>query len=120
MGEKAIDNSASFDYFFVKPPVKGNVHKAAKKLMGIKGIREVSIIDWILLKKNLMQIVMSSIPWWNDLENGTLALLAFAIFMFLPYIPYLRDVPDRLKLYRLFWNRFTVPEMRRNKIRKKR
>lgn len=45
MGKKTIDNSGSFDYFFVKPSVKGNVHKAAKKLMDIKGIREVSITE---------------------------------------------------------------------------
>ncbi len=45
MGKKAIGNSASFGYFFVKPSVKGNVHKAARKLMDIKGIREVSITE---------------------------------------------------------------------------
>ena len=76
------------------------------------------IMFW-LAPYNLMQIVMSHISWWNDLENGTVAILAFAMLMFLPYIPYFRDVPDRLKLYKLFWNRFTVPEMRKNKIKKK-
>jgi hypothetical protein len=45
MGKKITNDSASFDYFFVKPSVKGNVHKAAKKLIGIKGIREVSITE---------------------------------------------------------------------------
>ena len=73
-----------------------------------------------LVPYNLMQIVMSKITGWNDLQNGTVAILAFVIFMLLPYIPYLRDMPDRLKLYKLFWNRFTVPEMRKDKIKKKR
>lgn len=65
-----------------------------------------------LLPYDLMEILTSGIPWWNDLQNGTVALIAFAFLMFLPYIPYLRDVPDRLKLYKLFWNGFTVPELR--------
>ena len=45
MGKKTIDNSASFDYFLVKPSVRGNVHKAARKLTDIKCIREVSIAE---------------------------------------------------------------------------
>ena len=45
MDKKTTSNSESFDYFFVKPSVKGNVHKTAKKLIGIKGIREVSVME---------------------------------------------------------------------------
>ena len=45
MGKKTTKGSASFDYFFVKPSRKGNVHKAAKKLIEIKGIREVSVTE---------------------------------------------------------------------------
>ncbi len=45
MDKKTTSNSASFDYFFVKPSRKGNVHKAAKKLIEIKGIREVSVTE---------------------------------------------------------------------------
>lgn len=45
MSNKIADASGSFDYFFVKPAKKGNVHKAAKRLIGIKGIREVSITE---------------------------------------------------------------------------
>ena len=45
MDKKTMSNSASFDYFFVKPSRKGNVHKAAKKLIEIKGIREVSVTE---------------------------------------------------------------------------
>lgn len=42
---KRTTGSASFDYFFVKPSRKGNVHSAARKLIGIKGIREVSVME---------------------------------------------------------------------------
>ena len=45
MGKKTMNNSVSYDYFFVKPSVKGNVHKTAKRLINIKGIREVSITE---------------------------------------------------------------------------
>jgi ubiquinol-cytochrome c reductase cytochrome b subunit len=68
-----------------------------------------------LLPYNIMEIATSGIPWWNDLQNGTVALIAFVLLMFLPYIPYLRDIPDRFKLYKLFWNSSTVPELRSRK-----
>ena len=48
-------------------------------------------------------------------ENGVIAVIFFAILLFLPYIPGLREIPDKLKLYKVFWNRFTVPEMRKKK-----
>ncbi len=44
-GSKIAKGGASFDYFFVKPSVKGNVHRAARKLIGINGIREVSVME---------------------------------------------------------------------------
>ena len=61
---------------------------------------------------NLLEIVF---PNNTDLENGVMALAVFlAVFLF-PYIPKLNELPDRLKLYKIFWNRFTVPEMKRGK-----
>jgi len=39
-------------------------------------------------------------------ENGVIAVIFFAILLFLPYIPGLREIPDKLKLYKVFWNRF--------------
>lgn len=45
MGKKTTNDSASFDYFFVKPSKKSNVHDAAQKLISIKGIREVSVME---------------------------------------------------------------------------
>ncbi len=73
-----------------------------------------------LFPYNLMEIVTKNISWWGDLQNGLAALIVFLIFMFLPYIPYLQDLPNKLKLYKLFWNRFTVPELKKtkNKINK--
>lgn len=64
---------------------------------------------------NYLEIITAGIPWWSDLENGTIGTIAFAILVFFPYIPGLRDIPDKLKLYKIFWNRFTVPEMKKKR-----
>ena len=69
-------------------------------------------LQYWLVPYNLLQIMTSGIPWWNDFENGSIAVLALLILMSLPYIPYLRDIPDKLGMYKIFWNRFTIPEMR--------
>jgi hypothetical protein len=68
---------------------------------------------------NYMEILTAGIPWWDDLENGLVALVAFALLIFFPFIPGLRDIPDKLKLYKIFWNKHTIPEMK-DKNRKKR
>ncbi len=68
-----------------------------------------------LLPYNYLEIITSGLPWWSDLENGTVAVIVFAILLFLPYIPYLKDLPDKLHLYKIFWNKYTIPEMRNNK-----
>ncbi len=68
---------------------------------------------------NYMEILTAGIPWWTDLENGLVALAAFALLIFFPFIPGLRDIPDKLKLYKIFWNKHTIPEMK-DKNRKKR
>ena len=72
-------------------------------------------IQYWLAPYNFMEIVTAGIPWWNDLENGTVAGVAFILLLFLPYIPGLRDIPDRLKLYKLFWNKHTIPELKGKK-----
>ncbi len=75
-------------------------------------------IQYWLIPYNLLEIGTSHIPWWSDLENGTVALLAFLLLLVFPFVPYLNELPDKLKLYKLFWNRFTVPEMRHKKAPK--
>ena len=47
MGKRITTHSRSFDYFFVKPSGKSSesVHRAAKKLIGISRVREVSITE---------------------------------------------------------------------------
>ncbi len=70
---------------------------------------------WVL-PYNIME---NTFPNNSDLENGIIALTIFALLMFLPYIPYLNKVPDKLKLYKTFWNRFTIPEMKNHKKNKK-
>ncbi len=66
---------------------------------------------------NFMQIATAGIPWWSDLENGTVAFVMFLVLLFFPFIPGLRKIPDKLKLYKLFWNRFTIPELRKKRRR---
>ena len=69
-------------------------------------------IQYWLVPYNLLEVSTTNIPWWSDLENGSISLIAFLILMAFPFIPYLNELPDKLKMYKLFWNRFTVPEMR--------
>lgn len=69
---------------------------------------------WVL-PYNYLEIITSGISGWGDLENGVLAVFVFGLLIFLPYIPYLRDIPDKLKLYKIFWNKFTVPELKKKK-----
>ncbi|MDG7035619.1 MAG: hypothetical protein JRM78_05310 [Nitrososphaerota archaeon] len=72
-------------------------------------------LPYFLAPYNLLEILTNGIPWWNDIENGMIAGFIFIIILLLPYIPYLIDVPDKLGLYKIFWNRFTVPEIKRDK-----
>ena len=77
-------------------------------------------IQYWLLPYNLLEISTRGIQWWGDLENGVLATVAFLALLSFPFIPYLNELPDRLGLYKLFWNRFTIPEMRRKARRRDR
>lgn len=63
---------------------------------------------------DIMEIVTNKIPGWNDFQNGLVAGVVFLILMFLPYIPGLKEVPDRLRLYKIFWNKHTIPEYRKD------
>jgi len=67
---------------------------------------------------NWMEIITAGIPWWDDLENGLVALAAFAVLVFFPFIPGLNKIPDKLKLYKIFWNKYTIPEMKNAKRKK--
>ncbi|MGC8538175.1 MAG: cytochrome b N-terminal domain-containing protein [Candidatus Micrarchaeia archaeon] len=64
---------------------------------------------------NYLEIITAGMPWWSDLENGTVGAIVFALLVFLPYIPGLRDIPDKLRLYKIFWNRYTIPEMKKKR-----
>ncbi len=72
-------------------------------------------LQYWLYPYNLMQIDTASMPWWSDLENGSVAIFAFMVLLFLPYIPGLKQLPDKIGLYKLFWNKYTVPEMKKGK-----
>ena len=72
-------------------------------------------IEYWLIPYNALEIATANIPWWNDLENGLVAIIIFFILMLFPFIPYLNKLPDKLKMYKLFWNKYTNPEMRKKK-----
>ncbi len=57
------------------------------------------------------------ISWWHSLYNETIIMLFFLVLLFLPWIPWVRDIPDALRLYKLFWNKYTIPEMAQTKQR---
>ncbi|MCL4373154.1 cytochrome b N-terminal domain-containing protein [Candidatus Parvarchaeota archaeon] len=72
-------------------------------------------IEYWLIPYDALEIATSNISWWNDLENGLVAIIIFFILMLFPFIPYLNELPDKLKMYKLFWNKYTNPEMRKKK-----
>jgi ubiquinol-cytochrome c reductase cytochrome b subunit len=72
-------------------------------------------IQYWLIPYNALEIATVNIPWWNDLKNGLVAMIVFLILLLFPFIPYLNELPDKLKLYKLFWNKYTNPEMRKKK-----
>ena len=45
MVKVANKTSGGFDYFFVKPLLYGNAHASARKLAGIRGVREVALTE---------------------------------------------------------------------------
>ena len=92
--------------------------ESAKYGLGVPqwGMLSVGAPPWYLqywlIPYNMLQIVTSNIPWWGDIENGSIALVSFMVLLLLPFIPFLRDLPDKLGLYKLFWNKYTIPEMK--------
>ena len=83
-------------------------------MLSVGGSPPLDIQFW-LIPYNLLELMTAGIPWWGDLENGIVGFVAFMVIVFLPFIPGLNKLPDKLRLYKLFWNRFTVPEMRKGK-----
>ena len=45
MDKKIKSSKGNFDYFFVKPSRGRDVHESAKRLMEIKGVKEVAITE---------------------------------------------------------------------------
>jgi len=73
-----------------------------------------------LLPYDLLEAWGDTIPWWHSLYNELIITAIFIIIVLLPWIPGLRDLPDKLRLYKLFWNRYTIPEMKINRDQTKR
>jgi hypothetical protein len=56
----------------------------------------------------------------QDRDGGFIAEIALILFIAFPFIPYANELPDKLKMYKIVWNRFTIPELRRKKKRNRR
>ncbi len=52
-----------------------------------------------------------------DRDGGIIAGVSFILFIFFPFIPIANEIPDKLRLYKLVWNRFTIPELKRKRKR---
>ena len=51
----------------------------------------------------------------QDRDGGFIAEIALVLFIAFPFIPYVNKLPDKLKLYKIVWNRLTIPELRKRK-----
>jgi hypothetical protein len=45
MEKRTSNTSGGFDYFFIRPSRNGDAHTSARRLMSIKGIKEVSVTE---------------------------------------------------------------------------
>ncbi len=68
--------------------------------------------EWWVGPYNVLEMMF---PNSTDLQDGAISLLVFVLLIAFPFIPYINKIPDKLGLYKIFWNRFTNPEMRKKR-----
>ncbi len=76
--------------------------------------------SWWVAPYNLLDITILSNDPNADFDGGMIALGFFVLLILFPFIPYLNKIPDKLRLHKLFWNRFTIPEYKKGKNRRNR
>ncbi len=72
---------------------------------------------WLAAPYNYLEMTLINADPNQDRDGFLISLSTFIVLILFPFIPFINTLPDRLKLYKLFWNRFTIPEMRRKKKR---
>lgn len=72
---------------------------------------------WLAAPYNYLEMTLINSDPNQDRDGFLISLSTFIVLILFPFIPFINTLPDRLKLYKLFWNRFTIPEMRRKKKR---
>jgi len=66
--------------------------------------------EWWNLPYNILDNTLLKNDPNADLDGGVIAALFFLLLIAFPFIPFVNEIPDRLGLYKLFWNRFTIPD----------
>ncbi len=94
--------------------VEGIQYKINEKYMGMikYNVEPWQIGAYWMAPYDVLEAWGDGVPGWHSLYNELIITALFLILILLPWIPGLRDLPDALHLYKLFWNRFTIPEMR--------
>ncbi len=94
--------------------LEGIQYKLNEKYFGMLkfNVEPWQIGAYWMLPYDLLEAWGDTIPWWHSLYNEIILGAFTLIILLLPWIPGLRDIPDYLRLYKLFWNRYTIPEMR--------
>ncbi|MGC8615032.1 MAG: cytochrome b N-terminal domain-containing protein [Thermoprotei archaeon] len=94
--------------------VEGIQYRINEKYMGMikYNVEPWQVGAYWLAPYDLLEAWGDGIPGWHSLCNELIITALFLVLVFLPWVPGLRDVPDALHLYKLFWNRLTIPEMR--------
>ncbi len=94
--------------------VEGIQYRLNEKYFGMLkfNVEPWQIGAYWMLPYDLLEAWGDTIPWWHSLYNELILAALTLVILLLPWIPGLRDIPDYLKLYKLFWNRYTIPEMK--------
>ncbi len=97
--------------------VEGIQYQLNEKYMGMikYNLKPWQIGAYWLAPYDALEAWGDGISWWHSLYNELIIMAFFLILLLLPWIPGIRDIPDALRLYKLFWNRYTIPEMAEKK-----
>ncbi|BBL45873.1 cytochrome b6 [Nanobdella aerobiophila] len=95
--------------------IEGSEYKLHEYYFGmIKfNVEEYQIGSYWLFYLDAIEIIGDHIPWWHTLYTGIAGLGFFILLALLPWIPFLNTLPYRLKLYKIFFNKYTIKSLKR-------
>ncbi len=70
---------------------------------------------WMAAPYNFLEMTLINNDPNQDRDGVILSVMAFVLFILFPFIPFANRIPDKLGMYKLFWNKFTIPEYRKMK-----